>query len=84
MDMFDEDKTQKAKPGIKNRNFTSSGTNGQSHRQNAARKKRQHLENVVRRAGLYSQFQGEKGWKSGSTDAGTWHSTLKALSQGTT
>lgn len=82
MEMLEpEAKTRKA--GIKSFRFTATGKNGSSHRENAAKKKRQHLSNMTRRAALYSTFQGEKGWKAGSADCAEWHSTLKALSQGT-
>ena len=81
-DMFDE-KKEKPKPGIKNFLFTSSGRNGESHRKNAAKRRRQHDKNVARRAAHYSEFQGEKGWKGGSVDCANWHSVLKALSGGT-
>jgi len=81
--MFDEYKASKPKPGIKNFLFTSSGNNGQSHRKNARKKREQHNRNVRTRAEHYSAFQGEKGWKAGSSDCVTWHTVLKSLSAGT-
>jgi hypothetical protein len=70
--------------GIKNPLFrTKSGTNGVSHRRNAAKKKAQHEANRRFRADFYSDFQGEKGWKEGSSDNREWHSKIKALSAGT-
>lgn len=78
-----DNKNTKIKPGIKNFRFTASGTNGEAHRRNASKKRRQHAKNAQTRADHYSAFQGEKGWKSGSSDCDTWHTVLKGLSQGT-
>lgn len=76
--MFDNaDKKRSVRGGIKHRSFTSSGTNGASHRANAVKKKAQHLKNMATRAALYQEMGGERGhFKS-------WHSALDALSQGT-
>ena len=73
----------KTRAGIKSFLYTSTGTNGTSHRKNAAAKHRRYLQNQKTRAELYREFQGEKGWKSGSSDASQWHSRLNGLSQGT-
>ena len=81
--MSDDDQTKKKKAGIKHPSFTSSGNNGQSHRANAVKKKRQHLENMKRRSEHYASMQGEKGWRAGSTDCMNWHSVLNAISKGT-
>lgn len=83
MELFDETKVKQDKAGIKNFRFTPSGKNGESHRKNASKKKRQHEKNVRTRADHYSAYQGEKGWKSGSGDCANWHSVLNALSKGT-
>jgi hypothetical protein len=76
--MFDDaDKKRAARGGIKHRSFTASGTNGASHRANAAKKKAQHLKNMAIRAALYQEMGGERGHQK------DWHARLDALSQGT-
>lgn len=80
--MSTNDFNEKRKAGIKNFAFTASGTNGTSHRKNAAVKKKNHLANQRARAELYATYQGEKGWRNGSTDSMLWHSRLDAISKG--
>ena len=68
------------KYGIKHPLFTGpKGTNGKSHRKNAAKKKAQYLRNQKTRADLYSRMQGSSGWQR---DASEWHMAIKALSKG--
>lgn len=72
-----EDPTPKPKVrgGIKNFTFTSSGTNGESHRKNKVKKQRQYLKNRETRSSLYAT--------RGSMHYKDWHSQLDALSNGT-
>lgn len=69
------------KGGIKAFTFTPSGTNGTSHRQNAARKKKNYLNNRKIRGELYSQLRGER---ANAGHGREWHARLDALSKGVT
>ena len=72
-----EDPTPKVKHrgGIKSFTFTSSGSNGESHRKNAPKKHRQYLKNRETRSMLYAS--------RGTMHPKDWHSQLDALSKGT-
>jgi hypothetical protein len=79
--MPDDSNSNKKRPGIKSRYFTSSGTNGTSHRKGAAARKARHQRNMSLRADLYSKFQGRN--SGGKDDAREFHSVIEALSKGT-
>ena len=49
-------------------------------RETVLRRARNHAKNLLTRANLYREWQGDKGWNQ---DKSEWHSTIAALSLGT-